>query len=252
MLSLENISLGYRSGKSLMPVFVPFSAQAQTSQLVALIGRNGRGKSTLLRCIAGLQKVLSGNIFVHSKNINHVNINHIPHRHLASLISYVATDNVKVGYLKAFDLVALGRYPYLGVLGKLKHSDKIVVERSLQQVGMLAFAHRNVCQLSDGERQRIIIARALAQDTPVIILDEPTAFLDVPNRYEITSLLRNLAEHSGKTIVFSTHDLNIALRTAHQVWLMGNDKFYSATPQALLQQGILTTEFALPALPLDI
>jgi iron complex transport system ATP-binding protein len=224
-----------------MPVFTPFSARVETAQLVALIGRNGKGKSTLLRCIVGLQKTLNGNIFIQNKDINL-----IPRRHLAALISYVSTDNVKVGNLKAFDLVAMGRYPYLGLLGKLNNSDKVIVERALQQVGMLAFAYKNINQLSDGERQRIIIARALAQDTAIIVLDEPTAFLDIPNAYEIIALLKNLAQQHNKTIIFSTHNIALSLQTAHQIWLMGNGNFYANTPNILHEQGIIKEEFGMP------
>jgi iron complex transport system ATP-binding protein len=152
---------------------------------------------------------------------------------------------VKVGNLKAFDLVALGRYPYLNLLGNLLDDDKAAVERSLQQVGMLWAAYKNVTQLSDGERQRIIIARALAQDTPIIVLDEPTAFLDIPNRYEIITLLKTLALHHHKTIIFSTHDLALALKTADRIWLMGSGRFYADTPDVLEKQGIIDEAFAL-------
>jgi iron complex transport system ATP-binding protein len=218
-----------------MPVFVPFSAIAHSGQLTALIGRNGKGKSTLLRCMAGLQKVLGGTIFVDG-----INIDKISRRKLASIVSYVSTDNVKVGNLRVFDLVALGRYPHLGLLGKLSDADKSVVERSLQMVGMLDSARKYLYQLSDGERQRIIIARALAQDTAVIILDEPTAFLDVPNRCEILALLRKLAQENSKTIVFSTHDIALSQQIAQQIWLMGGNNFYQHA-----DKNIIEAEFAM-------
>ncbi|GHT73339.1 ABC transporter ATP-binding protein [Bacteroidia bacterium] len=238
VLELENIQLGYWRRKTAVPVFVPFSAQANEGGLIALIGRNGKGKSTLLRCIVGLHKVLEGNIL-----IRHKAVKHFSPRELAAIVSYVSTDNVKVGNLKVFDLVSLGRYPYLSWLGGLSADDKGVVERSLRQVGMLASAYKNINQLSDGERQRVIIARALAQDTPLIVLDEPTAFLDVPNRYEIILLLKTLAEQCKKTIILSTHDIALSLKMAHKVWLMGDDKFYADTPQSLQKQGIIEEIF---------
>ena len=241
MLVLENIQLGYRRSGAATAVFVPFSARAGAGRLTALLGRNGCGKSTLLRCIVGLQRVLSGGIYIDGSSVCHT-----PPRKMAALVSYVSTDNVKGGFLKTFDLVALGRYPYLGLLGGLGGGGRAIVERSLEQVGMLWAVRKNISQLSDGERQRVIIARALSQDTPVIVLDEPTVFLDVPNRCEIVALLKTLAEQHGKTIIFSTHDLALTLETAHQIWLMGRGRFCAAPPQVLERQGILQEEFALP------
>jgi iron complex transport system ATP-binding protein len=162
------------------------------------------------------------------------------------LISYVSTDNVKVGNLKAFDLVAFGRYPYIGLTGNLRANDRAIVDKTLQQVGMQWAASRDVCTLSDGERQRLVIARALAQDTPIIILDEPTAFLDVPNRSQIIFLLRELAEQHGKTIIFSTHDIDLSLRFAHQIWLMGSGFFRADIPNVLIEDGIIRQEFSMP------
>lgn len=201
-ITLRDVSLGY-AGK---PLLERLDAGFGWGELTGLVGRNGAGKSTLLRTIAGLQKPLGGEIL-----INGLPLAQLDARARASLIGFVSTERVLVDNLRVADVVALGRTPYTNWLGTLTAADHEQVARSLQLVGMEAFAQKDIQTLSDGERQRVMIARALAQDTPIILLDEPTAFLDLPNKYEICMLLRSLAHEQGKTIFFSTHDLTIAL-----------------------------------------
>jgi iron complex transport system ATP-binding protein len=228
-IALSNLRIGYAAKGAPREVFPAFSAAADEAELVALLGRNGLGKSTLMRTIIGLQPPLGGDVHILGKSIRAY-----PLRTLATLISYVSTDNVKVGNLKVFDLVSLGRYPYTGWLGTLSHKDRDVVMQALAMVGMEAYAWRNSACLSDGERQRVMIARALAQDTPIIVLDEPTAFLDLPNRYEVVLLLKRLAQEQRRAVLFSTHDMSIALKIADKVWVMCDGEFYQGSPQALL------------------
>ncbi|MDR1226696.1 MAG: ABC transporter ATP-binding protein [Prevotellaceae bacterium] len=232
-LQLQNLSVGYHIGAAAKVLCANACAEAKKAELVALVGRNGRGKSTLLRTIIGLQKALSGKVFIFEKAQHSYHV-----KELATLMSYVSTDNVKVGYLKVFDLVSLGRYPYTSWFGTLSTNDKEIVMHSLQLVGMQDFAERNTNSLSDGERQRVMIARALAQDTPIVVLDEPTAFLDLPNRYEVVFLLQRLAREQRKTILYSTHDWSLAVKTSDSMWVMDSDSFWEGAPADLLQQGV--------------
>jgi iron complex transport system ATP-binding protein len=230
----RRLSIGYRANGKAHEVYPAISATASKAELVALVGRNGQGKSTLLRTLIGLQPPLGGAVYLHGKDLRSY-----PLRALATLVSYVSTDNVKIGNLKVFDLASLGRYPYTSWFGTLAQKDKEVVMHALDMVGMADHAWRNTACLSDGERQRVIIARALAQDTPIIVLDEPTAFLDIPNRYEIALLLKALAQEQRRTVLFSTHDLSIALNVADSIWAMCKGEFFQGAPQALLQQNVL-------------
>ncbi len=232
-ISLHNLSIGYTTQGKTREVFPPVSAEAGVGELVSLIGRNGQGKSTLLRTLIGFQPALSGEIHIFGKNIAEYDL-----RKLSTLVSYVSTDNVKVGNLKVFDLVSLGRYPYTGWFGTLSQNDKDVVMQSLEMVGMGSYAWRNTNRLSDGERQRAMIARALAQGTPIIVLDEPTAFLDLPNRYEVVLLLKKLAREQNKTVLFSTHDLSIALKISDRMWAMCDGELYQGAPQQLMADNV--------------
>jgi len=232
-VSLHSLSIGYAARGKVREVFPPISAEANVGELVSLVGRNGQGKSTLLRTLIGFQPALAGSVRVFEKSISDYDL-----RTLATLISYVSTDNVKVGNLKVFDLVSLGRYPYTGWFGTLSQNDKDVVMDSLEMVGMRSYAWHNTNCLSDGERQRAMIARALSQRTPIIVLDEPTAFLDLPNRYEVVLLLKKLAQEQQKTVLFSTHDLNIALKISNRVWAMCEGEMHQGAPQQLLADSV--------------
>ena len=188
MIQLKELTLGYGQRILLDKV----SARITGGQLVALLGRNGTGKSTLLRAIMGLEKPQTGEIVLQGKNIAS-----LKPEELARNISFVTTDKVRIANLACEDVVALGRAPYTNWIGRMQETDRDIVARSLRLVGMEAFACKTMDRMSDGECQRILIARALAQDTPVILLDEPTAFLDLPNRYELATLLRRLAHDEG-------------------------------------------------------
>ena len=211
MLQLKDLTLGYEQRTLLEKV----SAHITGGQLVALLGRNGTGKSTLLRAVMGLEKPQNGEIILHGNNIAS-----LKPEELARNISFVTTDKVRIANLRCRDVVALGRAPYTNWLGQLQGEDKEKVDNAMHLVGMDSYAEKTMDKMSDGECQRIMIARALAQDTPVILLDEPTAFLDLPNRYELCSLLARLAHDEGKCIFFSTHELDIALSLADSIALI--------------------------------
>lgn len=224
-IKLQNLALGY--GERIL--FEGADIGFGWGEFTALIGRNGTGKSTLLRTLAGLVKPLSGEIMVDCKPLNEMTSHEI-----ASKISFVSTEEIRITNLKAADVVGLGRAPYTNWIGSLSKEDREKVDQSLELVGMGAFAHKSMDTLSDGERQRIMIARALAQDTPIILLDEPTAYLDLPNRYEICLLLRRLAHEQGKSILFSTHDLAIALELCDTIAMIDGGRFSCGTAQTLI------------------
>ena len=228
---IDELTVGYHPGKDQKILISGFSGQLIPGETIALMGSNGSGKSTLLRTITGSQRQLSGKVLLNGKSISGLSM-----REKARYISYVSTEPVRVGNMSVFDLVGLGRYLYSGAWGSLSANDIAVVNQCIELTGMKGFEYRQMNGLSDGERQRCMIARALAQDTPVIILDEPTAFLDVRNKYEIIHLLRKLAAEQGKSIIFSSHDFSISLGMADKIWLIKNEKLVEGAPEDLALQ----------------
>lgn len=202
MITLRNISLAYGS----RTLIADASAEFREGELCALVGRNGAGKSTLLRTIIAAERPSKGEVMLDNRNAATLATDA-----LARIIAFVGTDKIRIANLRCEDVVAIGRAPYTNWIGRMQSLDRTIVADALRAVGMEAFAERAIDTLSDGECQRIMIARALAQQTPTIILDEPTAFLDIPNRFEICRLLGKLAHDEGKCILFSTHDIDAAL-----------------------------------------
>ncbi len=211
MIELVDLSVGYRRRKLLDGVTATLAA----GELTALIGRNGTGKSTLLRTVCGLERPLGGAV-----RLGGCDLAAMTPARLARTVAFVATERVRVANLRCEDVVALGRAPYTNWFGRMQDEDRHMVARALDAVGMGAFACRAMNRISDGECQRVMIARALAQDTPVIVLDEPTSFLDLPGRRELVSLLRRLAHEERKCILFSTHELDLVLSFADRAMLI--------------------------------
>lgn len=210
MIEFRNMTLAY--GERILMEDV--TAAIRAGESTALIGRNGTGKSTLLRAVAGIgQRTLRGGAIL----LGGTDAAAMTPMQRARTVSVVTTDKCRVANLRAEDAVALGRAPYTNWIGRLQRDDRRIVAESLERVGMTHFARKTMDSLSDGEAQRVMIARALAQQTPVILLDEPTAFLDLPARYELCTLLRALARDGGKCILFSTHELDIAMRMCDRV-----------------------------------
>lgn len=234
-IALNHITLSYGSRTLLEDVTAAF---AQGS-LTALIGRNGTGKSTLLRAIAGLGTTVSGDVALCGRPLASLT----PHE-LSTTVGFVTTDKVRIANLACEDVVALGRAPYTNWIGRMQEADRAVVERSLRLVGMSAFARKTMDRMSDGECQRVMIARALAQDTPVILLDEPTAFLDLPNRYELATLLRRLTRDEGKCILFSTHDLDVALSLCDSVALIDTPSLHHLPAEEMVGSGLIERLFS--------
>jgi len=227
-ISLNNLTIGYSSKKELKILLSGISTKLFSGEIIALMGSNGSGKSTLLRTLTGFHQPLSGEVLLNNRDIFGISM-----RERAGFISFVSTDPVRVGNMTVFDLVGLGRYLHSGWWGNLLSEDLKMIEHCLQLSGMSGFESRQLNSLSDGERQRAMIARALAQDTPVIILDEPTAFLDVRNKYEIIHLLRELSLTKGKLVIFSTHDFSISLGMADKIWLINDGKLCEGAPEDL-------------------
>lgn len=228
-IKISDVSIGYKKGKTNIPVHENIMLEARKGEVIALIGENGIGKSTLLKTLMGFLPSLAGSIFIKGENMHQLS-----RKQLAKTISFVSTEMISANHLKATELVSLGRHPFTNWLGINTAEDNRVVEDALNLVGASHFAHRPVNELSDGERQRVMIARALAQDTPIILLDEPTAFLDLPNKYEVFHLLVQLSREKEKTVVLSSHDLNIALAEVDKIWLMQEKTIIEGSPEDLV------------------
>ena len=224
-LSLSNLSVGYRR----RVVLGNLNLSASECELVALIGRNGAGKSTLMRTIARLQPAISGEVMIAGKPLGRYS-----RSELAAMLSIVSTDPVGILHLTVRQLVSFGRFPYTNWIGKLTAEDLALVEEAMQLTGISTLENKRLYEISDGERQRAMIARTLAQDTGLILLDEPTAFLDMPNKYEAVHLLHHLTRTKRKTILFSTHDLNIAMQEADKLWLMIDGALHEGAPEDLV------------------
>ena len=213
MIELKKITLAFDSKSILQSADCTF----RRGTLTALVGRNGAGKSTLLKVLAALDAPKGGEVMVDGKVLHTLTA-----ETRARMISFVSTQRVRVANLLCRDVVAIGRAPYTNWVGSMQEQDVAAVESALAAVGMSDFSTRAIDTLSDGECQRVMIARALAQQTPVILLDEPTAFLDIPTRFEICRLLADLAHNQGKTIIFSTHDIDAAIPVCDSVAVIDN------------------------------
>jgi iron complex transport system ATP-binding protein len=229
-IALKDLQIGYHSRmKKDIAIYGPVYVDVRQAEMVGIIGRNGIGKSTLLRTIAGIQPQLRGEIL-----LNGIANNKVTLKEMARMVSFVSTEPVHAQHIRVSELVAMGRFPYTGWLGRLEQSDKTAINQAVTLTGISHLLSKPVHELSDGERQKTMIARALAQDTPIIILDEPSAFLDLPARYEILRILSELTRNKKKTILFSTHDLSLALDLADKLWLMADDDIFQGAPEDLL------------------
>jgi iron complex transport system ATP-binding protein len=235
IIELMDLGIGYRRGRRRGEYLLgPLNATAYKGELIALMGRNGSGKSTLLRTMAGLVEALHGDVHFLGRSMTTY-----ARKELARIMGYVSTEVVRVPGLTVEGLVALGRYPHTNWMGRLESSDREVIERSLDLTSLQDLRDRDLDELSDGERQRAMIARTLAQDTQVLILDEPTAFLDLSHRYEVIDLLGKLALHHSKTVIYSTHDLQIALQQADRIWLIHGQALHDGAPEDMVISGRL-------------
>ena len=244
---LQDLATGYITKGGRRWVTRHITAELRPGELTCLLGPNGAGKSTLLRTLSAFQPALEGQMLLDGKLLATYTA-----AELAMRIGVVLTERPDIKGMRARDLVAMGRSPYTGFWGKLSADDEAAVDDAIRQVGIGDLEGRMVHTLSDGERQKVMIAKALAQQTPIIFLDEPTAFLDFPSKVETMLLLRRLAREMQKTVFLSTHDLELALQTADRLWLLGKQSsIVIGTPLELAADGSLPRFFAGPGIEFD-
>jgi iron complex transport system ATP-binding protein len=238
-LTATKLSIGYSHRGQETCVAEALNLALNAGEFICLLGPNGAGKSTLIRTLAGMQAPLSGSLKLQGQTFHS-----IPPRERARMISVVLTEALPIGMMDAYSLVALGRHPYSGWLGGLNQNDKECIKWAFKAVGAEGLEARQIAELSDGERQKVSIARALAQEAQVMLLDEPTAFLDLPRRVELMTILRNLAHRESMGLLLSTHDLDLALRFADRLWILGpNGELTQGYPEALAMNGDFANAF---------
>ncbi|MDD2243671.1 MAG: ABC transporter ATP-binding protein [Dysgonamonadaceae bacterium] len=238
-LQLNNLNVGYFNSNKSNIIQKDINLSAEKGELIALIGTNGCGKSTLLRSISCLQPVISGEVLLDGHDVLRMK----PKKR-ATQISVVLTSIESVASFTVKELISIGRDPFTGWLGKLSVEDDEIIHKAIEVTHLQGFENRNIHQLSDGERQRVFIARAMAQDTPLMLLDEPTSHLDLPNRINTLLLLQKLAHQTSKTILISTHELETAMQVADKIWLMKKNAGVSVgTPEDLILTGKINTAF---------
>jgi iron complex transport system ATP-binding protein len=245
-IRLSNLCIGYRSKNGTRVVAAGINAAIRSGELTCLLGANGVGKSTLLRTLSAFQPKLDGEIMMRSQEISS-----FTDKELSRMIGVVLTEKPDIRNMTVRELVALGRSPYTGFWGTLHDDDWQVVDEAISIIRIEALKDRMIHTLSDGERQKVMIAKALAQQTPVIYLDEPTAFLDFPSKVEMMQLLRRLAREQQKTIFLSTHDFELALQVADTLWLMETDSLSVGTPREMADSGALARYVERPGITFD-
>jgi len=239
-LTATKLSIGYSHRGQETCVAEALELALNAGEFICLLGPNGAGKSTLIRTLAGMQAPLCGSLKLQNQTFHSISP-----RERARMISVVLTEALPVGMMDAYSLVALGRHPYSGWLGGLKQNDKERIASAFKAVGAEGLEGRQIAELSDGERQKVSIARALAQEAQVMLLDEPTAFLDLPRRVELMTILRNLAHREQMGLLLSTHDLDLALRFADRLWMITTDgQLIQGYPEELAMSGEFARIFA--------
>lgn len=232
MLKVQNLSIGY--GKPLME---NISFELSTGSLVAILGRNGTGKTTLLKTLMGFIPTLKGNIFIENQPVSQISSQQLAHK-----ISIVNTERIRMNYFLVSDFIGLGRFPYTNFIGKLSDADKTIINDTVQALSIEDLTMKYLTQLSDGELQKVLIARALVQDTPIVLLDEPTTHLDLVNRFHIFQLLKKLT--TDKLIVLSTHEVELALDLADYIILIDKtEQIKVGTPQEFIDNSWIEMAF---------
>ena len=243
-LEIKDLSVGYEKDQ---PLIKGLNASLSHGAAVALIGRNGGGKSTLIKCICGLKKPVRGEILLDGRNLYSMDSGE-----RAQHVSVVLTDREQIGNIKVNELIRFGRYPFTSHLGIESVHDKALVDEAIKLCGINYLLNKNLGELSDGERQKVMLARCIAQDTDVICLDEPTSHLDLVNRSEVYSLMNELRESKGVLFIFSTHDLHFALNNASDIWLLNNQEVITGTPDEFRDGRYISSAFGVNQSELDL
>ena len=230
MISLQNLTVGYGEKAILSDI----NQTLEPGRLVCLLGSNGVGKSTILRTLAGFLQPLAGKVLLDGKDLSSLSLSQ-----RSKTVSIVLTERVGVPYMKVADLVGMGRSPYTGFFGKLTKEDRQIIGEAIEMVGISSLAERTIDTLSDGERQKALLAKALAQQTPIILLDEPTAFLDFHAKVSTLRLMLRLAHETNKTIFLSTHDVEMAIQLSDELWIVQEKNISTGTTASLTESGIL-------------
>lgn len=238
ILSTINLSIGYKTKNSTITIAENLNLNLEKGKLIALVGANGIGKSTLLRTITGIQKPISGTVL-----LNGTNIHGLDALTLAQNLSLVLTEKLPPSNLTVFELVALGRQPYTNWIGKLTKNDIVKVHEAMELTQISHLATKKHYEISDGQLQKVLVARALAQDTPLIILDEPTTHLDLFHKVGLFKLLKKLTNETGKCILFSTHDIDMAIQLSDEMIIMTPETVIQDQPCNLISKGSFTTLF---------
>ncbi|SDX09787.1 ABC transporter ATP-binding protein [Aequorivita viscosa] len=246
IIEVRNLAVGYSAKNGNSTVADEINFVLAEGELVSLVGANGIGKSTLLRTLTGMQKPISGSISINGKPLNSYSA-----FQLATLLSVVLTEPPATKNLSVRELISLGRQPYTNWIGSLSENDKKAIQFALEATETTALAERKCYELSDGQMQRVSIARALAQDTPIIVLDEPTTHLDLYHRAYVLKLLKNLASETNKTILFSTHEIDLAIQLADSMIVMSKNQTFFNTPCKLIEAGKFDSLFPKETIAFD-
>jgi len=238
VLHTENLSIGYKTKSETNTIIQNCDIQLLKGKLVALVGANGIGKSTLLKTITGIIPTIEGTVFLNNKKIQ----SFVP-KDLAQELSIVLTESLPPSNLTVYEIVALGRQPYTNWLGKLSGQDKKKVDEAISLTGINLFQHKKNYEISDGQLQKTLIARALAQDTSLIILDEPTTHLDLVHKVSLLKLLQKLTHETGKTILYSTHDIDLAIQLCDEMIVLTKNKLVQDQPCNLIEKDVFTQLF---------
>lgn len=238
ILKTENLSIGYKSKKNTSVIANNINIDLKQGELIGLVGANGIGKSTLLRTLTSIQQPIDGTIYLNEKPLeNHTSIE------LAKTMSLVLTEQLMSKNLTVFELIALGRQPYTNWVGNLSEADLSIINKSIEQTNLSELKHRKCFELSDGQFQKAMIARALSQDTNLIILDEPTTHLDMYHKAYILKLLQKLAKDTNKTILFSSHEIDLAIQLCDSIIVMTTNHVATDSPCNLIRKGVFETLF---------
>ena len=247
LIHIHQLTTGYLERGKPIPIAEGLELTINPGEVIMLMGPNGSGKSTLMHTMAGLLAPLSGDIYLSGQALSS-----LTPKELSRQISLVLTERIPPSNMTVWDVVTVGRYPYTGFYGRLRPHDVAVCEAALERCHLRGMRERTFDTLSDGEKQRVMIARALAQETPLILLDEPTAHLDLPSRLEVTTMLRTLAHECGKSILISTHELDLALGWADTLWLLDRSgEMQAAAPEDLVLSGAIERVFGSEELRFD-